>query len=159
MISYHRLAPYGGWDKFKPELSETIDGLFTKSEGVIVRRLGLRYINAISPEQHGIKSIAQLDLGITIEKEELKSNVNLNFTSEQSNDTDCTVRVATTDFVQGNFPLNTSIIIDVDVTTKKNFKTNNRQQVEQWIEFAHTKEKEQFFRLLTQDTIDALEEK
>jgi hypothetical protein len=31
--------------------------------------------------------------------------------------------------------------------------------VKQWVESAHTMEKEQFFRLLTNATIDALEEK
>ena len=159
VLSYHRLQPYIGWTKFQPELADAIDGLFAKAEGLTVRRLGLRYINAIRPELHRINTIVDLDLKLSIEAESVSNNVNINFTTELSADTQCTVRIATTEFVQGVLPQGTSVLIDVDVFTKESFKTQDAQKVKEWVTAAHTREKEQFFRLLTADTIDALEEK
>lgn len=158
MLSYHRLSPYVGWEKFKPELDEAIDGLFSKSGGVSVRRLGLRYINALRLDLHGIRSISDLDLKLEIAGERVAGNVNVNFTTDVTNDTDCTVRIATTEFVQGDLPPNTSVYVDVDVFTKEPFRTKDQTEVRSWVEFAHTREKEQFFRLLTNQTIDSLKE-
>jgi len=109
VLSYHRLSPYNGWEYFKPELDEVIDGLFSKAEGLTIRRLGLRYINAIIPELHNSLSLANLDLKLSIANEDISDNVNINFTSQLSNDTQCTVRVSTTEFVQGAIPQNTSV--------------------------------------------------
>ena len=159
VLSYHRLTPYVGWEKFKPELEEAIAGLFSKSGGLNVRRLGLRYMNALRTDVHGIGSISDLDLSLSIAGESVSGNVNVNFTTEVGNDTACTVRIATPDFVQGTLPPKTSVYIDVDVFTKDNFKTKDQTTVTNWIEFAHAKEKEQFFRLLTARTVDSLKER
>ena len=48
--------------------------------------------------------------------------------------------------------------IDVDVFTQEGFETQEQDVVTSWIEDAHTKEKEQFFRLLTPQTIQLLKE-
>ena len=117
------------------------------------------YINAIRPDPHGISSISELDLTVAVEHEPVVGNVNVNFTTDLADDTQCTIRVATTEFVQGTLPPDSRVLIDVDVFTKEAFKTNDAQKVKQWVESAHTMEKEQFFRLLTDVTIDALEEK
>jgi uncharacterized protein (TIGR04255 family) len=159
VLSYHRLAPYESWTKFKPELDAAIDALFAKADGLTIRRLGLRYINAMRPELHGISSISELDLTVAVESEAVAGNVNVNFTSDLSDDTQCTVRVATIEFVQGTLPPNSRVLIDVDVFSKEAFKTKDAQKVKQWVQAAHTMEKEQFFRLLTDTTIDAIEEK
>lgn len=159
VLSYHRLLPYESWTHFKPELDTAIDALFSKANDLIIRRLGLRYINAIRPELHPIKSILDLDLTMAVENEPVGGNVNVNFTTDLSDDTQCTVRVATAEFVQGILPPNSRVLIDVDVFTKEAFRTNDVQKVKQWVESAHTMEKEQFFRLLTVETIEALEEK
>ena len=159
VVSYHRLPPYENWAKFNPELDAAIDALFAKADKLTIRRLGLRYINAIRPELHRINSISELDLKVTVENEPVAGNVNVNFTTDLSADTQCTVRVATPEFVQGILPPNSCVLIDVDVFTKEAFRTNDGQKVKQWVELAHAMEKEQFFRLLTDATIDALEEK
>ena len=159
VLSYHRLAPYESWEKFKPELDEAIDGLFAKADGLTIRRLGLRYLNAIRPDLHGIGSISELDLALAIADKNLSGNVNLNFTVELSNNTNCTVRLATKEFIQGPLPDNTVVLVDVDVYTRDSFKTNDPLEVKQWLDFAHVQEKEQFFGLLTDSTIDALEVK
>jgi uncharacterized protein (TIGR04255 family) len=158
VLSYHRLQPYEGWERFKPELDSMIDALFTHDDKLTVRRLGLRYINAISADLHQIRSIAELDLTVAVENTPLGGNLNVNFTTDLSTDTQCTVRVATPEFVQG-LPAKSFALIDVDVFTKESFVTDDAEKVRQWAVTAHTLEKEQFFRLLRQETIDALEEK
>jgi len=158
VLSYHRMPPYVGWQRFQAELSEEIDGLFEKANDLTVRRLGFRYLNALRPDLHGIRSISDLDLTVEIEGEKLAGNVNVNFTTQISDNTQCTVRIATTEFVQGVLPPNTSVVADVDVFTKEGFNTKDETEVKRWVELAHTKEKENFFRLLTDETIEALKE-
>jgi uncharacterized protein (TIGR04255 family) len=159
VLSYHRRAPYVGWAKFKPELDEAIAGVFGKTDGLRVERLGLRYLNALRTDVHGIKSISDLNLKLEIASERVSGNANVNFTTGDSSETSCTVRIATTDFIQGDLPENTSVYVDVDVFTKPGFETKDQSVVKDWIEAAHTREKEQFFRLLTERTIESLKEK
>jgi uncharacterized protein (TIGR04255 family) len=157
VLSYHQLAPYVGWELFRPALWAAIEGLFQKVDGLIVRRLGLRYINAIRSDIHSICSVADLDVMMSVADQPISSNVNLNFTTEISQTTLCTVRVATSDFVQGNLPNTTSAMVDVDVYTKESYRTSDVEEVKRWLEMAHDNEKKQFFQLLTEDSIEALE--
>jgi uncharacterized protein (TIGR04255 family) len=158
VLSYHRLPPYESWEQFKPELDSAIDALFAHAKKLTIRRLGLRYINAIKEDLHQISSIAELDLTVAVETRPIGGNLNVNFTTDLSADTQCTVRVATPEFAQG-LPAKSCALIDVDVFTKDSFVTEDAEKVKQWVMEAHTWEKEQFFRLLTQQTIDALEVK
>jgi uncharacterized protein (TIGR04255 family) len=158
-ISCHRMVPYEGWERFWPELRETIAGIFETANGLVISRLGLRYLNALRRDIHGIASISDLDLKIEVASERVTGNVNLNFTVDVPNNTACTVRIATTEFVQGNLPPSTSVYVDVDVFTKDGFETKERKIVEDWVTAAHDNEKGQFFRLLTDRSIDALEER
>lgn len=159
VISYHRTVPYIGWERFWPELQETISGLFETAKGLVIRRLGLRYLNALRSDLHDIASISDLDLEIKVASERVAGNVNLNFTTDVASNTGCLVRIATTEFVQGNLPPNTSVYVDVDVFTKDDFETKERKTVKNWVTAAHDKEKEQFFRLLTARSIEALKER
>jgi uncharacterized protein (TIGR04255 family) len=59
----------------------------------------------------------------------------------------------------GSLPANTSVYVDVDVFSKEGFGTKEQVIVKDWVEVAHTKEKEQFFRLLTKTTIESFKEK
>ena len=158
VLSYHQKAPYTGWAAFKPKLSQLIEALFAKSEDLTIRRLGFRYLNALSSDVHRIKAVSDLDLKIIVADETLPGNLNLNFTTDLSDKAQCTLRIATADFTQGALPPNTSIVVDVDVFTTETFKTRSEAEVKEWLEFAHTHEKEQFFRLLPTSTIDALKE-
>jgi uncharacterized protein (TIGR04255 family) len=158
VISYHRSAPYVGWEQFRSELDETIRGLFDTAKGLVIRRLGLRYLNALNPDFHFIKSVSDLDLEIKVANESIPGNVNLNFNIDMPGDTACTVRIATKEFVQGILPLNTSVYVDVDVFTKEGFETEEQQVVRDWMTTAHESEKKQFFGLLTDRTIERLKE-
>jgi hypothetical protein len=69
------------------------------------------------------------------------------------------VRIATADLVAGTPPPGTSLLIDVDVFTRPGYKTRDIAEVKRWAEFAHTQEKQEFFRLPKDETIQELEEK
>lgn len=159
VLSFHQKAPYTGWAAFKPELLQSIEVLFAKTEDLTIRRLGFRYLNALRTDAHAINAVSDLDLKVTVADEQLFGNLNLNFTTDLGDSAQCTLRIATVDFAQGALPPNTSIVVDVDVFTKDAFKTRKEAEVKDWLEFAHTHEKKQFFRLLTSSTIDQLKEK
>jgi len=158
VLSYHRTKKYIGWNRFKPELEKVIDLLFNSTEALRVTRLGLRYLNALTPESHGIDSIDDLDMVVNVASDQLHGNVNLNYNVELGQIGLCTVRVATHEFVQGPLPQNTSAYIDIDVFTTPGFTCTGARDVKTWLEGAHTQEKVEFFHLLTLTTIDALKE-
>ncbi len=126
---------------------------------VTVRRLGVRYMNALRPDLHGIKSLLDLDLTLTVAEERVSGNVNINFINTVSADTMCAVRIATPEFIQGNIPPNTALYVDVDVSTKEGFRSTDQGDVVAWIDRAHMEEKKHFFRLLTDRTIRDLTER
>jgi uncharacterized protein (TIGR04255 family) len=158
-LAFHRIRKYVGWKRFRPELDEAMDVLFQKADGIVIRRLGLRYLNALTRDIHQVGSLGDLDVSLMIAGDQPMSNLNLNYTLDVGNETQCTVRVATADIVQGALPTGTSVFVDVEVFTKEGYKTDRRGDVEKWLEFAHLSEKQEFFRLLKQETITALEEK
>lgn len=160
MISYSRGMPYVGWKVFKTELEEVIAVVFEKTHELHVERLGLRYLNALKHDLHGIHSISDLDLKVEIANERITGSANLNVTTDATSDTASTVRVATTDFVQGDIPPGTSVYVDVDIfTNSEGFQTTNQSFVREWIERAHSKEKAKFFQLLRESTIESLRER
>jgi len=159
VISYHRRPPYPGWTVYKPCLDEVVNSFFkSMMERVVVTRLGFRYLNALRPVQHQIRSFEDLFLKLTVSEDQISQSVNVNFTNDIGRDSKCAVRIATPDLVQGLIPKDTSIFVDVDVFTNDGFRTTEKSAVIDWVEFAHTNEKEQFFRLFKQETIDALKE-
>jgi uncharacterized protein (TIGR04255 family) len=138
-------------------LERVVETLFEKAEDLVVKRLGFRYLNALTPNLHHIRSIADLDLKLEIASEALSSNVNVNFTTSIGNDSSCTVRIATKEFIQA-IPQDTSVFVDVDVFTHDGFKSSDRSAVNAWLDFAHTQEKREFFHLFKQDTIEKLKD-
>lgn len=158
VLSLHVLAPYIGWERFRAELQIAVDQLFSNAEDIVVRRVGLRYTNALKPDSHSVRTVADLDMVIKIAQQPVLGKVNLNFTTDLAENSQCMVRVATPDFVTGAVPDSTSLIVDVDVYTKDGFKTKAKEEVLSWIDFAHEKEKEEFFHLLPEKLIESLRE-
>lgn len=158
VASFHQRPPYGGWQSFRPTLCNMIDQLFAKSGGLVVTRLGFRYSNALNKHSHGIGSVGDLDCVIEVAGRPITQDVNLNFNNTVNPITLSTVRVATPAFVQGQLPEGTTTFIDVDIYTVEGFTTKDPSTVIEWIDRAHDAEKERFFDLLTQATIDSLKE-
>ena len=160
VLSYHLRSPYNGWAKFSEELSDAIGALFEVSEGLVISRLGLRYVNAFTPEAHGIRKISDLDIEVRIGDSVVNDGLNINVTTRLGEDTSCTVRVATPDFVFcGSLPATTATPADIDVSTPESFQTKCQADVMKWADAAHLVKNIEFFALLTDATIDALEEK
>jgi uncharacterized protein (TIGR04255 family) len=158
VLSFHQRQPYGSWSTFRPKVEEAVDQLFGKAHNVKVRRLGLRYINALCSDPHNVRGVADLDLQITFSGEEISEKLNLNFTRSVSADSSCTVRVATPDYVQGVYPKETSVVVDVDVFTAPRFLATDKRVVKRWLKTAHGAEKYYFFALLKENTIIDLRE-
>jgi uncharacterized protein (TIGR04255 family) len=158
VVSYHRRAPYVGWARFKPELERVVESLFASGAKITVKRLGLRYMNALRPNLHNITSIADLDLELVVSQDVISSAVNINFTTDIGRQSACTVRIATKEFIQGAVPEDTTVFVDVDVFTSDSFSTTDISAVNHWVDFAHTQEKNEFFHLFKQSTIDMLRE-
>jgi hypothetical protein len=135
--------------------------LLEKPEVIEVNRLMNvhRLKPPITRDIHNVGSLADLDVSLTIAGDRPMSKLNLNYTMDIGNETTCSVRIATADMVQGALPTSSSVFIDVEVFTNEGYKTEQKSDVDKWLEFAHENEKQEFFHLLKQDTITALEEK
>lgn len=155
VLSYHRRAPYNSWSEFQPQLQRVIDSLFDTTENnVKATRIGLRYLNALTPAAHGINSIADLDLKLTIAEDDIKGKVNINLTDQLDACLAYTVRVSTKEFLAGIFPSDISIYVDVDVYTPDGFASSDKAQISQWVKDAHALEKREFFHLFTDSTLE-----
>jgi len=154
-FSYHARAPYPGWLPFQGELHLAIDELCQKTPDLSVKRLGMRYLNALRSDVHGIDSPAGLDLEIRVSNESQTDNLNLNYIAEVFSLTRCTVRIATRDFVQGPAPSEACVFVDVDVFTDQ-FSATDASSIKQWAAQAHEHAKREFFHLLKDETIQRL---
>ncbi len=158
VVSYHRRAPYVGWSNFQPEIVELVDHLFSKAPGLSITKLNLRYINALNAADHEVGSVADLTLTVTIDSEKLVGSLGVASHIKLAQGAVCTLRVATPDFVQSPvFPEGTACVVDVSVY-KDAPGVQTAADVVAWMEFAHTEEKKQFFRLFDEQKIARLRE-
>jgi uncharacterized protein (TIGR04255 family) len=156
VLSYHCPAPYLGWDAFRDELNVAIGGLFEKTEGLQIKRIGMRYINAFTPALHGLNSISDLDLKIDVSGDRLLNNVALTFATEIDAETRCQTVLATRQYVQGTVPTDAIAVLDIDVFTNPTFNAETQGAVRQWMEIAHSAQREAFFYMLQAATIQEL---
>jgi uncharacterized protein (TIGR04255 family) len=153
VLSYHRYPPYPGWPEFSAEFDVAIDALFDKAEGLVVRRIGLRYINALTTAGHGIASVSDLDMSVLVSGELISGNLNLTFTRDIADRTQCRVSVATREYVQGQIPVDAALVADVDVFTTEGFGTDSKGEVKRWVGDAHMHKNQAFFGLLTPNSM------
>ncbi len=158
VMSYHTLAPYPGWDAFKPEMDAAIDQLYAKAPDITVTRISLRYLNALTAEHHGIASPADLDVEVRVSEDRVSEKINLNFHSAIARDLQSAVRIATPEFLQGPIPGGCTVFVDIEISTPEGFAGATPAEVKAWAALAHDAEKAEFFHLLTQATIDRLRE-
>jgi uncharacterized protein (TIGR04255 family) len=164
VFSYHVNPPYPGWPQFEQELKDAVGVLFQKATDIKVHRLGMRYVNGIVPSEHGINSPADLDLSIAVSQVPQMDRVSLAYVVEPEETLQCTVKVATKEFVQTLAPVAAAeFFIDVDVYTpetvasnREPFSTESLAHVNEWLTKAHALAKREFFHLLRQVDIDRL---
>jgi uncharacterized protein (TIGR04255 family) len=157
-IAYGRRGNYPGWDKLGPELQTVIDHLYRVVPKAHVGRIGLRYINALKSDVHGVKNIDDLDIKVAVADETLSNSLNLNFKSNIGTDFETMSRIASVDLAEGVIPPNTTVIVDIDVYTGSSFFAKDADVVKAWVAEAHNKEKESFFKVLGKDATERLRE-
>jgi uncharacterized protein (TIGR04255 family) len=156
VLSVHRAKSYVGWPEFRTELQSAANDLFRSGENLKATRLGLRYLNALTPAMHGIRTIQDLDIAIEVANEDLTGGLSLNFQVGLGNVGQCRVGIATPEYVQGPLPAGTTVYVDVDVYTTPGYECPDVDLVNRWLDNAHTHAKSEFFHLLKQPTITDL---
>lgn len=155
VISCHILGNYIGWkEKFFPLIVEQTTAL-SNVGGIEVYRLGLRYINTFTQSKHNIVNLNDFEFSIKVGGNNIVENFNLNFIESKDENHNVIVRLATSEFVEGNKPEDIRLFIDIDVS--KVFESGCEDLLG-WVEDAHSKEKDAFFKLLPNDLIEKLSE-
>jgi uncharacterized protein (TIGR04255 family) len=158
-VVYSRRAPYPGWtESFGNELRNVVDHLYQVAPAVPVSRLGLRYVNALTSDKHGIKGIGDLAIRVSVNKQALSDHLNLNFKTGVGSDFETITRIASIDLAEGVIPDNSTVIVDIDVYTRSAFRTADVNDVQKWIVEAHDCEKEAFFGVLGEENTERLRE-
>jgi uncharacterized protein (TIGR04255 family) len=157
VISVHAAAPYPGWEAFQADIKDVVELLFDACTVESVERIGVRYINALSPV-HGIKSA--FDLQWEVQFAGSRPDGDIIFANQVALDDGTCVKtsIATPAFVQGPMPPGSVVFVDVDVYAESHLGKIAASDVLSWIDRAHDLEKTAFFSLLPDAIIASLKE-
>jgi uncharacterized protein (TIGR04255 family) len=158
VLSLHVSPKYCGWAVWKEEIRQTVGFLFDRLPGVVVTRIGLRYINALHADRHLVRGFQDLNLNIELSGKTVTSDVNLNVNEFFGKDVGTTTRIATRSMVEGNITPTASAIVDIDVYTPQGYAADSAAKAFDWIDGAHTVEKTLFFRLIPPDILNKIRE-
>ncbi len=156
VLSYHRLDPYPGWATYRPEIDQVVDFLFSAFKSFKATRLGFRYVNLFTAVDHGVVDVSNLRYSVDIAGDTLIGPQNLNYLQIRSDQHSVVVRIASPEFITGPASKKAEVLVDLDVFTPADFETDDVDVVKSWIEEAHTYEKEEFFRLFTDEMMQRL---
>lgn len=151
VISLHFLRPYAGWLKVFPILRDATQSMFAAIPQLKVTRLGLRYINAFTPQRHYVHQASDLALRLSIADAVVDHPINLTVYSTAAPTHGVQTRVASPHFLKGKLPNETAVVVDVDVFTLPEFSSSSVSEVNGWIDQAHTFEKQVFRKLIPND--------
>ncbi len=158
VISIHLLAPYPGWDAFAERIKAVTDCLFQTVKDVSIIRVGLRYINAITPD-HGVSALTDLQFFVRVGNEPIGGEMVFSHRFSSDSDLVGTLSVATPGFVDGaNFPPECSVFVDIDVFAPAGLGSGGANAIMDWASRAHALEKKAFFGLFSKEQIEALAE-
>lgn len=156
--SYHVLGKYIGWTEFSRELETVIGHFFKVMKNGQAERLGLRYVNTLTKDRHGIAAVGDLKLQVRVDEHNIGAPLNVNFTEQESQEHLVTTRVATPEFVTGPLAKDATLLVDVDVFSADGFRCADAQAAIKWVSQAHEIEKNSFFRLFSDKTVEAWRE-
>ncbi|TPG41225.1 TIGR04255 family protein [Sphingomonas koreensis] len=158
VISLHVVAPYPGWDALSERLKLMIETLFEAVRDVYISRLGLRYINAITPH-HGVNRISDLQFRAELGGKQVNSEMVVSHRFEVDSESQGTISLATPSFVSGpNLPTECAAFVDIDIFTTRALGRTEPERVFDWVEKAHDAEKTAFFGLFSDAQIEKLKE-
>jgi uncharacterized protein (TIGR04255 family) len=156
VLSYHKMAPYPGWNRFEPELRSAAKYLLTTVQSCSVIRIGMRYVNLLNQDDHGLSAVTDLNYQVSVGGKPLIDPQILTYRRQHGLEHEALVRVSSPNFVAGPASPRFTAYVDVDVSTPPDFATENPETVILWIEKAHQYEKDEFFGLLPQEMIRRL---
>jgi uncharacterized protein (TIGR04255 family) len=157
VLSLHVSPKYCGWGVWRDEIGQVVQFVFNRLPGVIVTRIGLRYINALHLDRHLVRGLQDLNLSISLSGQAVTEGVNVNLV-ESLGEAEAMTRIATRSMVEGNISPAATAIVDVDVYTPKGHAAESAEQTFSWIERAHLIEKSLFFRLIPRHILDKIRE-
>jgi uncharacterized protein (TIGR04255 family) len=123
VLSFHHLPPYPGWNAFKPEIDIAIDHLFKSLPELRATRMGLRYINVFTKEDHGVSSVSDLKYSITVSGRALHEPQLLHYQIKRSDAHVVQVRIATPEFVTSSGGQKVDALVDLDVFTPNGWES------------------------------------
>lgn len=156
VISCHTLAPYPGWDAFRPRIAEALAALSDALPNVKLLRIGFRFVNAFSEATHGISSGIDLNISIAAGGTEVGRDFVILYSKELSSTHGVQITIATPKFVNGPEGRNIDMLIDIDVSTPDGGTVPEVGNALSWVDIAHDGLKEEFFRLIPADVVDRL---
>jgi uncharacterized protein (TIGR04255 family) len=157
VMSYHVVGQYPGWTTFRTEIEKTLQEVITKLKSPQFSRIGLRYINALRPEEHYVRGLMDTNIVIKVGERTLTESVNVNYNRAFGANHIVTVKVATPDLVTGNLRAGYSLLCDIDVGSKVGNAITDYAGVIAWIQEAHILEKTEFFAILPDNVINKLD--
>jgi uncharacterized protein (TIGR04255 family) len=155
-ISLHVLPPYPGWDAFYRRIEEIVCNAWSDCGTPPLERCGLRYVNALTSDGHGVRSIEDLNLSVTVNSQKL-TDVSLSFLTDDTDNTETLVRVASVKHVQGDMPENATFAVDLDVRTTGSLERWGAAELLSWLAAAREIKNKHFFELLPARIIETLE--
>jgi uncharacterized protein (TIGR04255 family) len=155
-IVFARRGAYPGWSTFGPEVRRLVEHTYKVMPTVTVSRIGMRYINALRSDLHSVHGLPDVAIKVLLDGVLLDRSLNLNFKSDVGSEFESTSRIATVDLADGQIPEKTSLVLDIDVYTQPDFAATGVESCWKWIDGAHTREREQFFRILGVETTERL---
>lgn len=156
VISLHVLSPYPGWAKFRERIVALVNELYAAVPDSVIQRVGLRYINAITPG-HGLRDISELNFDFFVAGAPASNDLSIAYRTKPADNVNCQVMVAAPSFVNGSVP-SAVAYVDLDLFTQRAFGVASKEDVISWVESAHDIEKEAFFALWPATILESLRE-
>jgi uncharacterized protein (TIGR04255 family) len=155
-LGLHFTAPYAGWEVIYPKIGTVIDAVFGALPTIVIKRVGLRYVNIFTRARHYVDSVHSFAVMIKVRDTSLSGPISLSFTEPASAEHSCTTRLASRDFLVGQVPPDGVAAVDLDVATPPTYSNTSVDAIKLWIDQAHTFEKQAFRRLLPDDLYEKL---
>lgn len=154
-VSFHMTAPYPGWPDFFERAKAVLTPLLEGAPPATMSRFGLRYINALTADRHGVRSIEDMNLDVKIGKKKLV-DLAVNFSAEGDDETETNVRIASAKHVKGELPQDTSFVVDIDVNKAVDVSTRKIDECWDWLLNARSIKNQHFFDLLPRHIVEEL---
>lgn len=152
-----RRGDYQGWDGgFGADIEKLCDRLLKVVGSLRVTRLGLRYINALRSDIHGIRGPENLQIELNVANATVDGAFSLGFVTGTGSQFETMNRLSTVEFASGAIPDNTTFIIDLDVRTNGDPKINDLEGIMNWAKIARSEKNERFFSVLGEENIERL---